>query len=338
MFFIGLALNICRVNRLSWLDSSKILTRPETTTGSYILRHSRSPGSKFSLDVVCINSVRSFHINVNQVGELYIEGSHESFPSLETLIDYYRRNDLSPSEPCKLTKCCSGMTPASLIAVRQKDEFEVANNEVKFESILYDGRCHEVWHGHWNRTPVTIKVAKETTVPQYSLLEIKTMKRLRHPNIVELYAVCTVSDPITLVLEHLRNAVRLSDHLQTLKQRPSLKFIIQIASQVASAMEYLAKLNIAHCHLKSTSVQLVGRQRVKVTNFYYSRVLQEGSARAFEGIWRWSAPVVYFCIKCLPVAENSMKESTLEIFLADFEKDIVCHALPVVRKPGMRSC
>ena len=263
--------SVCSLTRN---DSEKILARPGTTDGSYILRHSQSSTHTYTLDVRVMDSVLHYRISTNQAGRVYIEGGR-TFPSLEALIEYYHRNSLG-SVPCKLTTCCSEVSKATL----------------KFESILYDGNRHKVWHGVWNNNPVTIKVATKMTMPQYSLQEIKTMKLLRHPNIVELYAVCTLSDPITLVLEHLRNAVRLSDYLQKLKKQPSLKFIIQVASQVASAMEYLAKLNIAHCHLKSSSIQLVGQQRVKVTNFYHSRVLQDGTARAVQGIWRWSAPGV----------------------------------------------
>ena len=296
MVFIDLVLCICSVSSLSRLDSQKILTHPYTTAGSYILRHSQSSTHKYSLDICVGNSVLRYRIHSNQAiyadqaGGMHIEGADLNFTSLEALIEYYHSNVIDPSQPCKLTTCCSQMTP-SLNMVREENELEVANNELKFESLLYDGRLHKVWHGHWNNTSVTIKVAKQETVPQASLLEIKIMKRLRHPNIVKLLAVCTVSDPITLVLEHLRNAVRLSDHLQQLKQQPSLKFIIQVAAQIASAMEYLAKLNIVHCHLKASSIQLVSQQRVKVTNFYYSRILQDGRGHAFTTVNDiWNAP------------------------------------------------
>ena len=292
MFFIGLVHDICRVSSLSPSESLEVLNHLDTTTGSYILRHSRSHGRKYCLDVFYIDSVKRIHINFNEVGELYLAGQNKSFPSLEVLIEYYHRNYIGSTIHCKLTTCCSGMTPTSLSVVQEKDELEVASSELKFKSILYNGSRHKVWHGCWNGTLVTIKVAKETTLPRFSLLEIKTMKRLRHPNIVQLYAVCTVSDSITLVLEHLRKPLRLSDYLQKLKQQPSLKFIIQVASQVARAMEYLAKLNITHCHLKSSSIQLVGQQQVKVTNFYHSRVLQDGSAHVPYGNWRWKAPEV----------------------------------------------
>ena len=241
-----------------------------------------------------MDSVLHFRIYSNQAGGVYLNAD-ESFPSLEALIAHYHQDILGLKAPFRLTRCCSRMTPTSLSMEREKDELEVAIGSLKFESLLYNGSHHDVWQGHWNHTLVTIKLAKETTVPQYSLQEIKIMKDLWHPNIVELCAVCTVSDPITLVLEHLKNAVRLSDHLQKLKQQPSLKFIIQVAVQIASAMEYLARLNIAHCRLKTSSVQLVDQEKVKVTNFYHSRVLKHGSARAVISDYKWSAPEIGKC-------------------------------------------
>ena len=279
----------CSVSSLTRDDSRMILTHADTIAGSYILRHSQSSKHKYSLDVRVMESALSYRVYSNQAGGVYIDGGR-SFPSLEALITYCCQESSELVFPTKLTMCYSRMTPSSLSMVREKDELEVPSGSLKFESLLYDGIHHEVWYGQFNSSLVTIKVAKEKTMPQYSLLEIKIMKGLRHPNIVELLAVRTVSDPITLVLEHLRNAVRLSDHLQKLEQQPSLKFIIQIAAQTASAMEYLARLNIAHCHLKASSIQLVGQQRVKVANFYRSRALQGGSASTFQVDQRWTAP------------------------------------------------
>ena len=291
MVSVDLAFNIlCSVSSHTRHDSEYILIHPETTNGSYILRRGTSSTHKCSLDVRGMDSVLHFRIYSDQAGEVYVDGGTLSFPSLEALIAHYHQHIIGLETPFKLTRCCSGMTPSSLSMVRGKDELEVANDSLKFEFLLYNGSHHDVWYGRWHRTLVAIKVAKMSTVPQYSLLEIKIMKGLRHPSIVKLYAVCTVSYPITLVLEHWRNAVCLSDHLQKLKQQPSLKFILQVAAQIASAMEYLAQLNIAHCHLKASSIQLIDQQKVKVTNFHRSRVLQDGRASTFQVDPRWTAP------------------------------------------------
>lgn len=57
------------------------------------------------------------------------------------------------------------------------------------------GNFSEVWSGLWkNSTPVAIKKLKPGKVDFVAKIEI--MKKICHPNLLKLYAVCTLEEPI----------------------------------------------------------------------------------------------------------------------------------------------
>lgn len=46
------------------------------------------------------------------------------------------------------------------------------------------------------------------------LAEASIMKKLRHPNLIQLYAVCTIEEPIYIITELMQNG-SLLDYLQS---------------------------------------------------------------------------------------------------------------------------
>lgn len=69
------------------------------------------------------------------------------------------------------------------------------------------GQFGEVWEGLWNNTtPVAIKTLKPGTMdPKDFLAEAQIMKKLRHPKLIQLYAVCTMEEPIYIITELMKN-------------------------------------------------------------------------------------------------------------------------------------
>ena len=70
--------------------------------------------------------------------------------------------------------------------------------------------------GTWNgTTAVAIKIMKKgTMIPLSFIEEAQLMKRLRHENLVSLYAVCAKEEPIYIVTELMING-SLLDYLRT---------------------------------------------------------------------------------------------------------------------------
>jgi fyn-related kinase len=85
------------------------------------------------------------------------------------------------------------------------DKWEIDKSAVKFVKKLAAGNSGEVWQGIWNgTTPVAIKTLREGTMqPEAFLKEAEIMKKLIHPKLVQLYAVCSREEPIYIVTEFM---------------------------------------------------------------------------------------------------------------------------------------
>lgn len=98
---------------------------------------------------------------------------------------------------------------------RTRDQWEIDRSSLKFVRKLGHGQFGEVWEGLWNNTtPVAIKTLKSGTMdPKDFLAEAQIMKKLRHSKLIQLYAVCTLEEPIYIITELMKNG-SLLDYLQ----------------------------------------------------------------------------------------------------------------------------
>ena len=161
---------------------------------------------------------------------------------------------------------------------------------------LGHGQFGEVWEGLWNNTtPVAIKSLKQgmyynirfgsvfcyknfgskflflATIKRYVLsgtmdpgdflAEAQIMKKLRHPKLIQLYAVCTLEEPIYIITELMKNG-SLLDFLQGKGRTLKLPQLIDMAAQIASGMAYLESQNYIHRDLAARNV-LVGENNVR---------------------------------------------------------------------------
>lgn len=124
---------------------------------------------------------------------------------------------------------------------RTRDQWEIDRNSLKFVRKLGSGQFGDVWEGLWNNTtPVAIKTLKSgkigthfdraifqltncpslnvitgTMDPKDFLAEAQIMKKLRHSKLIQLYAVCTVEEPIYIITELMKHG-SLLEYLQGL--------------------------------------------------------------------------------------------------------------------------
>ncbi|KAF5397205.1 hypothetical protein PHET_09672 [Paragonimus heterotremus] len=99
------------------------------------------------------------------------------------------------------------------------------------------------------------------------------MKRLRHPNLIQLYAVCTQSEPFYLVTEFMSKGSLLT-HLQSPEGRSlSFQCLLMMSAKIASGMAYLESKRHIHRDLAARNV-LVGEQSVvKIADFGLARMI-----------------------------------------------------------------
>ncbi|KAK1805595.1 hypothetical protein P4O66_019874 [Electrophorus voltai] len=104
------------------------------------------------------------------------------------------------------------------------------------------------------------------------LREAQIMKKLRHPKLIQLYAVCTVEEPIYIITELMSNG-SLLEYLQKDKgQCLQVSDQIEMAAQVASGMAYLELQNYIHRDLAARNVLVGDNNVVKVADFGLARV------------------------------------------------------------------
>lgn len=125
------------------------------------------------------------------------------------------------------------------LSYNTREQWEIPKGSLKMFRKIGHGQFGEVFEGMWNNTmPVAIKTLKPgkfllklsvvgyiiiyfnsllcilgTMDPKDFLAEAQIMKKLRHPKLIQLYAVCTQDEPIYIVTELMKHG-SLLEYLQ----------------------------------------------------------------------------------------------------------------------------
>ncbi|XP_063299570.1 tyrosine-protein kinase FRK [Pelobates fuscus] len=263
-------------NDLKRAEAERLLISSENKQGSYLIRESESQKGDFSLSVYDGSVVKHYRIKRLDNGGFYIT-TRNMFTTLNELVQYYCKH--ANGLCCKLTEPCvkaeAPMPPD--LSYSTADHWEIDRNSLKFLKKLGQGQFGEVWEGLWNNTiSVAIKTLKSGSMnPQDFLREAQIMKNLRHPRLIQLYAVCSLEEPVYIITELMRHGSLLSylqnDNGETIKVPQQ----VDIAAQVASGMAYLETQNFIHRDLAARNV-LVGENSVyKVADFGLARVFED---------------------------------------------------------------
>ena len=179
------------------------------------------------------------------------------------------------------------------------DKWEIPRDSIRLLNKLGQGQFGEVWQGLWNgTTAVAVKTLKAGTnatkdSAQAFLQEAQIMKKLKHPKLVQLYAVCTKGDPIYIITELMTNG-SLLEYLQSDKgKRLQLPHLIDMAAQVAKGMAYLEKCQYIHRDLAARNVLVGDKNIVKIADFGLSHIIVENEYVALEDAKfpiKWTAP------------------------------------------------
>ena len=128
--------------------------------------------------------------------------------------------------------------------------------------------------------------------PKDFLAEAQLMKRLHHPKLIRLYAVCTSEEPIFIVTELMKNG-SLLNFLRNKGRETVYEKLMDMAIQIATGMSYLESKNYCHRDLAARNVLVGEKSVVKVADFGLARVIVEREYVAREGARfpiKWTAP------------------------------------------------
>ena len=167
---------------------------------------------------------------------------------------------------------------------------EISQQDIQLVEKVSDSRFSYVYKGTMHGVlPVTVKVSK----PAYARhsLEAALLFKLKHQNIVQLYGVCS-SIPMCTILEHMRYG-SLCQYLRGEGKSLQLPKLINMASQVASAMAFLEQQHYVHRDLAAKNVLVRNNSVCKLTNFELAQFVADGDYVAPLGIdlsLKWAAP------------------------------------------------
>ncbi|GIX86246.1 tyrosine-protein kinase Src64B [Caerostris extrusa] len=281
-------------------DAERLLLQPENDAGSFMVRHSHIQGS-FALsikEVINENNevlVRHYKIRTLDKGGYFIAPS-KAFPTLKDLVEHYS-NDADGL--CRnLQRPCSRPRPAILNPLPDtRDKYEVPFESLHFIRTLGKGNFGEVFYGYWNGSvEVAIKrLINDGVQTDEFRREVAVMKKIDHPKIVRLYAICTEREPFCIVMEYLRNG-NLHQYLKSpagkLLRLPSL---VNMAAQIAEGMKYLESNNLIHRDLAARNILVGDGGIVKLADFGLARMMDEAVYVTSGGKLpiKWTAPEAY---------------------------------------------
>lgn len=281
--------------KIKRIEAEKKLLQPENEHGAFLIRDSESRRNDYSLSVRDGDTVKHYRIRQLDEGGFFI-ARRVTFRTLAELVANYTRD--ADGLCVNLRKPCSQVSvekPQTVgLSYNTKDAWEIPKSSLRLSRKIGHGQFGEVYEGMWNNTtPVAIKTLKPGTMdPKDFLAEAQIMKKLRHPKLIQLYAVCTQDEPIYIVTELMRHG-SLLEYLQGKGKSLKLPQLIDVAAQIASGMAYLESQNYIHRDLAARNILVGDNINVKIADFGLARVIKEDEYEARVGARfpiKWTAP------------------------------------------------
>jgi serine/threonine protein kinase len=192
---------------------------------------------------------------------------------------------------------------------KQTETFEVGNYIV-YDKAIGKGASGIIFKGYHKGTKqdVAVKEIREPNlhdIKRNIKTEIKLMKRLKHPNIVELYDV---------VLDYKKSAIYLvieycpQGDFSNFQRRKAIQevHVQKYMKQLMLGLKYLKENNIMHRDLKPQNILISKEGNLKLTDFGYAKVVNGTNAmiKTFCGSPLYMAPEI---IKSKGVNDYSTK-------------------------------
>ncbi|KAA0706635.1 Proto-oncogene tyrosine-protein kinase [Triplophysa tibetana] len=282
------------LGKITRRDSERLLLSLDNRRGTFLVRESETTKGAYCLSVLDYDNVKGLNVKHYKIRKLDSGGfyitSRTQFTTLQQLVNHYRQH--SDGLCHCLTDVCPVQKPQTTGLAR--DAWEIPRDSLRLDIKLGQGCFGEVWMGTWNGTTgVAIKTLKPGTMsPEAFLQEAQVMKKLRHEKLVQLYAVVS-EEPIYIVTEYMGQGSLLDFLKGDMGKMLRLPQLVDMASQIASGMAYVERMNYVHRDLRAANI-LVGDNLVcKVADFGLARLIEDNEYTARQGAKfpiKWTAP------------------------------------------------
>ena len=281
------------LGKIKRVDAEKQLMMNFNQFGSFLVRDSETTPGDFSLSIRDNERVRHYRIRRMDNGGFFVT-RRATFLNIQELIAYYRQQAdglcCQLLYPCLLTE----KPQTAGLSKQANEEWEIDRQQIRLIRKLGAGQFGEVWEGLWNNsTFVAVKTLKPGTMsPSEFLQEAALMKSLRHPKLIQLYAVCTREEPIYIVTELMKHG-SLLEYLRGEGRSLKLPQLVDMSAQVATGMAYLETQNYIHRDLATRNILVSEHLVCKVADFGLARVIDEDIYEAHTGAKfpiKWTAP------------------------------------------------
>ena len=281
------------LGKIKRVDAEKQLMMNFNQYGSFLVRDSETTPGDFSLSIRDNERVRHYRIRRMDNGGFFVT-RRATFNNIQELVAYYQQQ--ADGLCCQLLYPCLLTEKPQTVGLSKQanEEWEIDRQQIRLLRKLGAGQFGEVWEGLWNNTTaVAVKTLKPGTMsPSEFLQEAALMKSLRHPKLIQLYAVCTREEPIYIVTELMKHG-SLLEYLRGEGRSLKLPQLVDMSAQVAAGMAYLEEQNYIHRDLAARNI-LVGEHLIcKVADFGLARVIDEDIYEAHTGAKfpiKWTAP------------------------------------------------
>ncbi|XP_064102514.1 tyrosine-protein kinase TXK-like isoform X4 [Macrobrachium nipponense] len=275
---------------------AEVFLMQQEREGCFVVRNSTTNSGIYTLSLFSKRShpqVKHYHIKKDPEGNYYL--SHNI--KCQTIPDLIFRHQHNPAGlPVRLRPPTHGRH-APTIPGPHPDKWEIDPNELNLLEELGSGQFGVVRHGKLRNLDVAVKMMKEGTMSENDFIEeAQVMTKLRHPNLVQLYGVCSMYRPIYIVTEYLKNG-SLLNYLRS-KDKVLInnnEILLDMCLQVCEGMAYLERQKFIHRDLAARNCLVGAHGEIKVGDFGLARHVVDdeytGSGGAKFPI-KWAAPEV----------------------------------------------
>ena len=264
--------------------------QPFNDCGSFLIRNSESTPGDYSLSIKRKNTVEHYKIGHSSKGYRI---SKLTFESISELVIHYSQ---AAGGLCdNLKNACLITKPQSASSSEEATEtWEIDRSSIQFVKKLGAGQFTEVSQGICNgTTEVAVKELKPGIISANEFSqEAALIKQLRHPKLVNIYAVCTQKEPIYIITELMKYGSLLK-YLRGDGRSLKLPQLIDMGAQVAAGMAYLEENNYIHRNLAARNILVTENLICKVEVVSMARVISDNIYEAHTGAKfpiKWTAP------------------------------------------------